>query len=318
MSALATILCFTTLFNTSSAGNVSSEANTFLRDAAQEVVVDSVDSVDFQEPDSELLLSDAVSKQVMDYTLFTYGLMSDTMYESLQAYLSEEDSLSSTENGMLTYDCLSGFVKETNMNFMTLLKTSTEFTIEGSETFDDDDGEEEEWDSYTTVDSEPEENQECDYSEEIPLIEHNDSNMEMAVNKKGFFDGRFIGIYANKDACVAVYNKFTKFVQNKIALSAAGFSSAEVLAALELAFPEAVASLTSLFSSMIAEFTAYLSSLGGPIVTVIAIIVSVFAVLLTTILVSMYYCGSKQCGFAIGWIVHSLFSWEWINEVVYD
>lgn len=135
----------------------------------------------------------------------------------------------------------------------------------------------------------------------------------------------FFGIFASKDACIALYNFLADFLNDQVMYhySGSGSLASNIISAIKyLSSPEiAPSALPALVASTIASITAQLSSFfsgflafippADPVSILLGIVLAVFVAAAVAVVVAMAIYGYLGKGFAVGWYINGLFEWEW-------
>ncbi|MGM9813585.1 MAG: hypothetical protein ACI32C_01545 [Candidatus Enteromonas sp.] len=135
----------------------------------------------------------------------------------------------------------------------------------------------------------------------------------------------FFGIFASKDACIALYNFLADFLNDQVMYhySGSGSLASNIISAIKyLSSPEiAPSALPALVASTIASITAQLSSFfsgflafippADPVTILLGIVLAVFVAAAVSVVVAMAIYGYLGKGFAVGWYINGLFEWEW-------
>lgn len=156
-----------------------------------------------------------------------------------------------------------------------------------------------------------------------PLPIYNDESAASNFEVNSMLNGvTFIGIILPRETCIKFYNTVAGFLNTQVMNAAnntgSTFSSIiRTLLSFSLATPltTVVESLIFYFKDIFTTFIQLFS--GGALSVVVGIIIAIFAVLTLVILVSMFYLGFRQKGYAVGFLVHNIFNWEWYNDTIY-
>lgn len=153
------------------------------------------------------------------------------------------------------------------------------------------------------------------FQQTLPILEYNSSNVTSTVGGK--VDGvNFVGIIANRDSCIGLYNTVARFLNNQVMYGASGIKGPasmiiETLLTLTPALVTTVISaLVGYFSGLWSSFCSLFAS-GGPIGIVVGLIIGLVGAACIATLVTMFVMGAQGKGFAVGWKVYNLFNWKW-------
>lgn len=153
------------------------------------------------------------------------------------------------------------------------------------------------------------------FQQALPILEYNSSNVTSTVGGK--VDGvNFVGIIANRDSCIGLYNTVARFLNNQVMYGASGIKGPasmiiETLLTLTPALVTTVISaLVGYFSGLWSSFCSLFAS-GGPIGIVVGLIIGLVGAACIATLVTMFVMGAQGKGFAVGWKVYNLFNWKW-------
>ena len=144
-----------------------------------------------------------------------------------------------------------------------------------------------------------------------PSFPHKDVNPDLInyfVNQR--VDGvNFVGIAVSRDACMEFYNLVGTLIDEDFHQFVGG-----VLAALSLVAAAGVAAaigaLTGYFSSIWAGFCSLFTS-GGIVGIIVGIIIGLVGAACIAVMATMFVMGAFEKGFAVGWKVPNIFSWNW-------
>lgn len=172
--------------------------------------------------------------------------------------------------------------------------------------------------SQDKEDAKVEQNQ--DNTDLIPLYEkHDNSKLSVNINQK-INDKIFIGFDFPADSCISFYNIVSNWLNKKAMNSTVGTSVLwKTLVTLLKGNPtisSLMSSIISLLSSLWGNFMSFLTSTGalGIIVGAILIIAAIGTIY---VICNIYIAGFDKKGWRIGTLIHSLFKWEWLDEM-YD
>lgn len=145
----------------------------------------------------------------------------------------------------------------------------------------------------------------------LPKYAFEEEMVAVRVNGKTK-SGPLIGIQANRDACIAVYDAVNT-AKSFLATGNPGLYG--TLFGAIAGFAAAKAALSSLIASVVAKIGSAASAiinvlLSSPIGFILGLIVLIAVVAVIAVLVGMYICGSKGYGFVIGLIANG-WPWEW-------
>lgn len=152
----------------------------------------------------------------------------------------------------------------------------------------------------------------------IPLIQnHGNNKLSIKINER-INDKIFIGLDFTSETCISIYNIISNWLNNKAALATTGafltlFSSVVTLLKTSYYGTLLYETIVSLISSVWPAFCEFLMTTG-----VLGVIIS--AVVLTTILCTaliiakVFFAGSKQLGYRVGFIRYGFLNWGTLNE----
>ncbi len=165
-------------------------------------------------------------------------------------------------------------------------------------------------------DGEVEENEES--TDLIPLIEnHDNSNLSININQK--IDSKlFIGLDFPMDTCISFYNIVSNWLNKKAMMTTIGTSALWkyiiFLLSTNATSSTIMTSIISLFSSIWKDIMAFFTTTGA-LGIIVGAIFTIAAISTIYVVCKIYIAGSKQKGWRIGTLFHSLFKWEWLNEI---
>lgn len=148
----------------------------------------------------------------------------------------------------------------------------------------------------------------------LPIYSYNSANTSTSVNNK--LDGVFfVGFQASADTCIQFYNTISGWLNNLVMYGACQIKGpfGVIVEALKLGFPVALAAIVSFFTNIWVDFITMLTA-TGPVGTIAALVIGLYAVACVAALATMFIKGFMKESFAIGWKVYSLIDWEWVFE----
>lgn len=158
-------------------------------------------------------------------------------------------------------------------------------------------------------------------TQRLPILPVNSNNISTPVSGK-VDEVNFFDLLCSKDACVTLYNLFADWLNNKTMYVASGTKTpvSVITDAFMLLMKSTVitsgiitstiATITGAFAALWAQFCALFSN-GGIVGVILGIIIALLGIACIGAIVTMIVYGFLEKGFAIGWKIHHIFSWEW-------